>query len=182
VLAPKLDTHNRFAVLGAPDYEEEDEDEAKYQDKAELQEQDAGKEGARLGDLEIPEVPRKQAAEVDTALKVHLALSLSPRFSLAVSLSHTRPSLSLPLDVYRLMSRVLSLARSLACSRKLSLLSLSLSLSLSLLILSLPHSPSLSIFSFSLSLVRFLSLSYSLVISRDFCVSPFFSRSLATYH
>ena len=132
VLAPKLDTHNRFAVLGAPDYEEEDEDEAKYQDKAELQEQDAGKEGARLGDLEIPEVPRKQAAEVDTALKVHLALSLSPRFSLAVSLSHTRPSLSLPLDVYRLMSRVLSLARSLACSRKLSLLYLSLSLSLSL--------------------------------------------------
>ena len=75
-----------------------------------FQEQEAGKEGASLGDRVVLEVPRKQAAKVDTALKVPLALSLSPLFSLAVSLSHTHPSLSLSLDVYRLMSRDLSLS------------------------------------------------------------------------
>ena len=54
-----------------------------------FQEQEAGKEGASLGDRVVLEVPRKQAAKVDTALKVPLALSLSPLFSLAVSLSLT---------------------------------------------------------------------------------------------
>jgi hypothetical protein len=67
---------NHFAMLAVPQYEDKD--------KAELSTQDAGKEGASVGDHDIPEVQRKQAAQVKTALKVPLARSLSPRFSLAV--------------------------------------------------------------------------------------------------
>ena len=65
-----------------------------------FQEQEAGKEGASLGDRVVLEVPRKQAAKVDTALKVPLALSLSPLFSLSLSLSLSHTLLSLCLSTF----------------------------------------------------------------------------------